>query len=67
MSGYKEAISNFELRIGILEDRHACLGSDYRYGVRERTLIEDQIEVVKELLKGERYRFYEVRKLMGPP
>ena len=66
MSGYKETIANFELRIGILEDRHACMGSDYRYNVLERTLIENRIEAVKKLLKDERYRFYEVQRLMGP-
>ena len=64
MSGYKEAISNFELRIGILEDRLATL--PVCGNASERTLLYDRIEKVQEMLKGERYRFYEVQRLMGP-
>ena len=50
----KQTISNLQLRIGILEDRLACMPSATHIGsIHERTLIEEQIERLQKEIKKE--------------
>ncbi|KKL84043.1 hypothetical protein LCGC14_1968650 [marine sediment metagenome] len=65
MSDINTTILSLEMRVGILEDRLACVEPG-TVGNREKDRVTKQLELVRAELKKERVSYYEFLRMRCP-